>query len=71
MVGMKKKLEHKAVLRAADIVVRSSNYNDKFNTPGSPYTASFAEAVSWAQLDTTVRNRLVGIRAKDQNSNFL
>ncbi len=61
--GSQGEIEHKVILRAADIVAEAAKFNPS-RGPSSPYIGSFAESIAWAQLGEGVKAQLRGMRQK-------
>ncbi len=58
------KQEHRTVMRVADLIARSTEYNDPARSEASSYHSSFAEQITWARLGSQVGAQLRGIRQK-------
>ncbi|MAF25858.1 hypothetical protein CL634_09835, partial [bacterium] len=60
------KIEHKAVIQAANWLEEAMDYNDSGRGPESPYVSSLEESVAWARLGDGVKRQLRGMRQKIQ-----
>ena len=58
------KLEHKAVILAANWLEEAMDYNDSGRGPKSPYASTLEESIAWARLGYGVKRQLRGMRQK-------